>query len=294
MIKPKRPEIGTWKTNQQKRQGTFVKFKPTFDQLLHKYVNQKAVSLNRPQKKRPRSPMHDEGSSRSVFNRLSRGMQDRLSSWQSVQPAIQRSNLPRQVYRVKKTENIAPMQVDTPTSAEAYVAPEGKRDPGKRPVVESSSAKLVIDEEAKFNQGSGARKIDSKYMQPRWCPSGLTKTQKRRLQRLRDQEKKEKLAEEHREQVFNEIKPMQPIKKQWRPKVSKDSQPSTEITISEGPELKPEAPVFAGKMEVEVSSVPETSKDTPNEESVSEDEELVDYEPSPVHGSSDIDITRSS
>ena len=28
-------------------------------------------------------------------------------------------------------------------------------------------------------------KQDSKYLQPKWCPSGLSHTQKRRLQRLR-------------------------------------------------------------------------------------------------------------
>ena len=31
----------------------------------------------------------------------------------------------------------------------------------------------------------------SKYFQPRWCPPGLTRTQKRKLQCLRIQEKKE-------------------------------------------------------------------------------------------------------
>jgi hypothetical protein len=36
--------------------GNFAKQKPTFDQLLNKYTNQKVVPRDRPLKKRPRSP----------------------------------------------------------------------------------------------------------------------------------------------------------------------------------------------------------------------------------------------
>ena len=38
-------------------------------------------------------------------------------------------------------------------------------------------------------------KKDSKYLKPRWCPSGLSHTQKRRLQRLRNKESMEQQAE---------------------------------------------------------------------------------------------------
>jgi len=38
-------------------------------------------------------------------------------------------------------------------------------------------------------------KQDSKYLQPRWCPSGLSHTQKRRLQRMRKRESMEQQAE---------------------------------------------------------------------------------------------------
>ena len=37
-------------------------------------------------------------------------------------------------------------------------------------------------------------KQDSKYIQPRWCPSGLSHTQKRRLQRMRKKESMEQQA----------------------------------------------------------------------------------------------------
>jgi hypothetical protein len=63
MIKPKRPEVGTWKVKELKVQGRFAKQRPTFDQLLNKYTNQKAVPRDRPLKKRSRLPPCDKSSS---------------------------------------------------------------------------------------------------------------------------------------------------------------------------------------------------------------------------------------
>ena len=53
-FKPKRPEVGTWKTNQPKVQGKLANQKPNFGQLLNKYS--KVVRNDRSLKKRPRSP----------------------------------------------------------------------------------------------------------------------------------------------------------------------------------------------------------------------------------------------
>jgi hypothetical protein len=58
-FKPRRPEIGTWKTNTFKAAGRIVKTGPTFDQLLTKYVKKKADPSDRPAK-RPRSPIHEQ------------------------------------------------------------------------------------------------------------------------------------------------------------------------------------------------------------------------------------------
>jgi len=44
-FKPKRPEVGTWKTNEVKVQGRTANQKPTFNQLLNKYT--KAVQNDR-------------------------------------------------------------------------------------------------------------------------------------------------------------------------------------------------------------------------------------------------------
>jgi hypothetical protein len=43
-----------------------------------------------------------------------------------------------------------------------------------------------------------------KYFQPRWCPPRLTHTQKRKLQCLGFQEKKEQEAEKLRDEQFNQ------------------------------------------------------------------------------------------
>jgi hypothetical protein len=58
-FKPRRPEIGTWKTNTFKAAGWLVKIGPTFDQLLSKYVKKKADPSDRPAK-RPLSPIHEQ------------------------------------------------------------------------------------------------------------------------------------------------------------------------------------------------------------------------------------------
>ena len=58
----------------------------------------------------------------------------------------------------------------------------------QRPIVASNN--LV-----KSKEGEKYIKQDNKYLQPRWCPSGLSHTQKRRLQRMRKKESMEQQAE---------------------------------------------------------------------------------------------------
>jgi hypothetical protein len=57
-----------------------------------------------------------------------------------------------------------------------------------------------------------------KYSMPDWCPAGLTRSQKRKLQRLRAKESQEKEAEK----IFNDTHPQYPPpQKKWRPKVKR-------------------------------------------------------------------------
>jgi hypothetical protein len=60
MLVLKRPEIRNWKLNVAKNQGSIPKPKVTFDMLFDKYSKQKAVTSDRPVKKRMRSPSHQE------------------------------------------------------------------------------------------------------------------------------------------------------------------------------------------------------------------------------------------
>jgi len=79
----------------------------------------------------------------------------------------------------------------------------------QRPIVASNN--LVRKDLYCSKEGEKSMKQDSRYLQPRWCSSGLSHTQKIRLQRLHKQESMEQQVE---------AKPTKPatIKQVWRPK----------------------------------------------------------------------------
>jgi type V secretory pathway adhesin AidA len=64
-FKPRRPEIGTWKTNTFKAAGRLIKSSPTFDQLLSKYVKKKAGPSDRAPK-RPCLPTQERQQVRPI------------------------------------------------------------------------------------------------------------------------------------------------------------------------------------------------------------------------------------
>ena len=64
------------------------------------------------------------------------------------------------------------------------------------------------DHEAGSSQAVATKPRDPKYTQPKWCPPGITKTQRRKLQRARNREKVEEEAERVRDAKFNAEKPM--------------------------------------------------------------------------------------
>ena len=75
---------------------------------------------------------------------------------------------------------------------------------------------LANDHEARSNNSKDQDK--EKYFQPRWCPPGLTHTQKRRLQHLRRQEHNEKEVEKLRDEQFEKYRPRIPQGKMWQVK----------------------------------------------------------------------------
>jgi hypothetical protein len=82
---------------------------------------------------------------------------------------------------------------------------------GKRPVVLNNQ---VVTPTQKGYVANGHEASESKsrpeYFLPRWCPLGLTHTQRRKLQRLRLREKREKELEKKRDENFNSYRPMVP------------------------------------------------------------------------------------
>ena len=89
------------------------------------------------------------------------------------------------------------------------------KDTGKKPMdidtsVDVPSQKPVM---ANDHEAGSSKSAADKYHQPRWCPSGLTHTQERKLQRLRNKEKKEQEEEKMRDEEFNRYRPMIPQSK---------------------------------------------------------------------------------
>jgi hypothetical protein len=108
----------------------------------------------------------------------------------------------------------------------------------KKDIIKIGTADVVIQGNNKgpmiFGESANTTKKDTvtiktadpKYSMPRWCPAGLTRSQKRKLQRLRVKESQEKEAEK----IFNDTHPLYPPpQKKWRPKAVEEKQTATEM-----------------------------------------------------------------
>jgi hypothetical protein len=116
----------------------------------------------------------------------------------------------------------------------AYACSNSKNN--KKDIIKIGTADVVIQEDNKgpmiFGESANTTKKDTttiktadpKYSMPRWCPAGLTRSQKRKLQRLRAKESQEKEAEK----IFNDTHPQYPPpQKKWRPKAVEEKQMAT-------------------------------------------------------------------
>ena len=106
---------------------------------------------------------------------------------------------------------------------------------GDKPAASNESV-LIIQPRFSANDHeastSKAKPRDTKYTQAKWCPPRLTKTKKRRLQRMRNQQKVEDEAEKWRDEYFDEIHPT-PVKMWMRKEV--DTTVPMDITIAPMP-----------------------------------------------------------
>ena len=109
---------------------------------------------------------------------------------------------------------------------------------------------MVDDHEASTSK---AKPRDPKYTQPKWCPPGLTKTMKRRLQRMRNHEKVEHKEERQRDELFSEIRPMALTKQVWRRKQKQNTDASTLAAAIPSPPKEDDA------TPITLSTPPETS-----------------------------------
>ena len=135
-----------------------------------------------------------------------------------------KTHSPRQVYRVKEKKE----EVHTTVEPEKAKADDEvqicniKMDvsvASTRPMVFGKSVNPSIQRPIMANDHeASSSNSTSKYFQPRWCPSGLTRTQRRKLQCLRAQEKKEKEFKRLRDKQSNHYRPMVPQGKVWRVK----------------------------------------------------------------------------
>ena len=160
----------------------------------------------------PHPPSHPRGGNfrRPVFDRLSQSVHDRLGSHQSglkqklapVRPVQNRSDRshqgscqshsPGQVYRVREKKKEVQSTIDSEKIKTDAIVQIGDikvaiNEVGTRPMVlgklvnTSVQRPIVADD----HEASSSSITTSKYFQPRWCPSVLTRTKKRKVQRLR-------------------------------------------------------------------------------------------------------------
>src|SRR4051812_15460888 len=95
---------------------------------------------------------------------------------------------------------------------------------------------------------------DPKCDQPKWCPPGLTKTMKRRLQRMRNHEKVEHEKEKQRDELFNGIRTITPTKQIWRPKQKENTYASTLVTTTPTPPRKDDAVLVTSSTPLVITS----------------------------------------
>jgi len=131
--------------------------------------------------------------------------------------------VPRFEYRIKEQKPIAdPKKLNADAVVQIGKIEVPIKDAGKEPMVIEESIDVPSQKPVVVNdhEASSSKNTADKYHQPRWCPSGLTHTPKRKLQRLRNKEKKEQEEEKIRDEDFNRYRPMFPQRKVWKVKTA--------------------------------------------------------------------------
>jgi hypothetical protein len=139
----------------------------------------------------------------SVFNRLAAPVQDRLSAAQSG-------------HQTRAQQDCRSTRPQRPTNPVGGHIPAMTETTTKKDIIKIGTSDVIIQENNEgpmiFGESANTTKkedtadiktVDPKYSMPRWCPAGLTRFQKQKLQRLRAKENQEKEAEK----IFNKTHP---------------------------------------------------------------------------------------
>jgi hypothetical protein len=152
----------------------------------------------------------------SIFNRLNNG--------QSSSSGVNQGQVILSKALTSQSSRKAPMQqIYVPKKVEALVIPPPRTRPQSIITIGSMEAPvpnhdgpIVIEEARAQKKGEDPKEVagdekkecakgDSKYQQPVWCPCGLNKTQRHKLQRARHkQQKREMLAKMEGEVLYPE------------------------------------------------------------------------------------------
>jgi hypothetical protein len=92
---------------------------------------------------------------------------------------------------------------------------------GKGPIVSNNQVVTPTQKGSVANdhEASGSKSHPECFL-PRWCPPGLTHTQRRKLRQLRLCEKRDRELEKKRDKDVNSYRPMIPQGKEWRVKAA--------------------------------------------------------------------------
>jgi hypothetical protein len=240
----------------------------------------------------------------SVFNRLAPLVQDRLSAAQSG-------------HQTQAQQDCRSTRPQRPTNLVGGHIPAATERTIKKDIIKIGTTDVIIQEDNEgpmiFGESANTTKkedtttiktADPKYSMPRWCPAGLTQSQKRKLQRLRAKENQEKEAEK----IFNDTHPQYPPpQKKWRPKAIEEKRTATKIgnktTLVQHPAGMADSLANKAGQSAPGADRP-TSKSGPSapRQNASDDiptsmeeddllgEDLVDYEASPERPSMDVNV----
>jgi hypothetical protein len=133
----------------------------------------------------------------SVFDRLTPPIQDRLRAPQSGPQAQAQQDC--RTTRPQRLTNPAGGHIATASNSTI------KKDVIKIGMIDvvvqqNNEGLMIFGESANTNKKEYTtvnKTTDPKYSMPRWCPSGLTRSQKQKLHRLRAKENREKEAEKY-------------------------------------------------------------------------------------------------